>query len=146
MTLRTSTARGRKTLANAFKDASKGKNLSMREQRSADTYSSTAGSHSDSSSHVSSSPKPYHESRISEQPVNARAAVEAAVRDATVSKTLEDLQTLRNTSNSRGPMLDLMDRYYVADGSALHQAKLYTAISGLLSPTALFDFAVSATA
>jgi hypothetical protein len=76
----------------------------------------------------------------------SRAKFEDAARDATVTTSLKDLQVLRNTSNSRGPMLDLMDRYYVADGNALHQAKLYTAISGLLDPTEIFDYAISATA
>jgi hypothetical protein len=43
-------------------------------------------------------------------------------------------------------MLDLMGKYYVADWSALHQAKLYMAISGLLHLIEIFDYAVSATA
>lgn len=43
-------------------------------------------------------------------------------------------------------MLGLKDRYYVADGGALHQIKLYTVISGSLHLTEIFDYAVSATA
>jgi len=39
-----------------------------------------------------------------------------------------------------------MTKYFVADGSALHQAQLYVSISKYLDPTEIFDYAVSATA
>ena len=42
-------------------------------------------------------------------------------------------------------MLDLIERCYIVDWSALHQAKLYMATSGLLDKTEIFDYIVSAT-
>lgn len=52
---------------------------------------------------------------------------------------------LKATSNTRGPMLELMMKYFIADGTALHHARLYLAISDFLQPTELFDHIVSAT-
>jgi hypothetical protein len=43
-------------------------------------------------------------------------------------------------------MIGLLNNYFVEDGTALHHARLYLAITEVLEPSKLFDHAMSATA